>query len=365
MVQQGWSKILQQTKGRPVFLLVCLLCMMAFIFFLFWQGAGVKQLYLVVDGETTEVKTKQTMVKNILLEEDVSLGLYDTMSHPLYSSVEDEDRIVIERARPVKLNIGGQVETKYTTASTVQEALEQWNISLDADDEVQPGLEEPLVSTLQIDRIKRIVEEVTEVVPYETVNKDDPTLVKGKTHVIQNGQEGKLTRKIEKVYKNEVFVKENVIEEITDTPSVNKIVAVGTKPPVTILSSSSPDVNRMTKDGVSFGVKKTMDNFELTAYDAGFNSTGKNPGDPMHGITFSGAKVKAGQTIAVDPKVIPLNWWIYIEGIGFRKAEDTGSAIKGKRIDVYMTTEKSALQFGRQYGYTVHVIGPEKPAGLK
>jgi 3D (Asp-Asp-Asp) domain-containing protein len=71
--------------------------------------------------------------------------------------------------------------------------------------------------------------------------------------------------------------------------------------------------------------------------------------------------VKEGRTIAVDPNVIPLGWWVYIEGIGFRRAEDKGSAIKGKKIDIYYDSEAKAERFGKKKGYTVYVIGPSKP----
>lgn len=52
--------------------------------------------------------------------------------------------------------------------------------------------------------------------------------------------------------------------------------------------------------------------------------------------------------MAVDPSVIPLGSLVYIAGIGLRKAEDTGGAIKGARIDIYMEDPAEALQFGVQ-----------------
>ncbi|MNN20840.1 Cell wall-binding protein YocH precursor [compost metagenome] len=56
-----------------------------------------------------------------------------------------------------------------------------------------------------------------------------------------------------------------------------------------------------------------------------------------------------------------MGWWVYIEGVGFRRAEDTGSAIKGNKIDVYYDSLKDANNFGRKKGRTVYVIGPVKP----
>jgi 3D (Asp-Asp-Asp) domain-containing protein len=108
-------------------------------------------------------------------------------------------------------------------------------------------------------------------------------------------------------------------------------------------------------------VKHVMDNVTLTAYSAGVASTGKSKGHPEYGITRSGTRVQEGRTIAVDPRVIPLGWWVYIEGIGLRRAEDTGSAIKGKKIDVYYDSENYADRFGLKRGFTVYVIGPVKP----
>ena len=54
--------------------------------------------------------------------------------------------------------------------------------------------------------------------------------------------------------------------------------------------------------------------------------------------------------IAVDPRVIPLGSRVMIKYPGgktqFAVAEDTGGAIKGRRIDVAMWTVKEAERFG-------------------
>ncbi|MGF2648849.1 cell wall-binding protein EntB [Bacillus cereus] len=52
--------------------------------------------------------------------------------------------------------------------------------------------------------------------------------------------------------------------------------------------------------------------------------------------------------IAVDPKIIPLGSKVWVEGYGEAIAGDTGSAIKGNRIDVLMGSKSKAMNWGRQ-----------------
>lgn len=50
--------------------------------------------------------------------------------------------------------------------------------------------------------------------------------------------------------------------------------------------------------------------------------------------------------VAVDPRLIPLGSVVWIEGLGTFLAADTGSAVRGNRIDVYVYDYPRALQWG-------------------
>ena len=65
-----------------------------------------------------------------------------------------------------------------------------------------------------------------------------------------------------------------------------------------------------------------------------------------NGITSTGTVVTAGRTVAVDPSVIPYGTTMYIEGYGFRVAEDCGSAVNGRHIDMAVDTHANADAMG-------------------
>ncbi|MGF9775685.1 LysM peptidoglycan-binding domain-containing protein [Priestia aryabhattai] len=82
---------------------------------------------------------------------------------------------------------------------------------------------------------------------------------------------------------------------------------------------------------------------EATAYTA--NCAG------CSGTTATGVNLKSNpnqRVIAVDPSVIPLGSKVYVEGYGQAVAADTGGAIKGNRIDVFVSSDNAAQDWGRR-----------------
>ena len=66
--------------------------------------------------------------------------------------------------------------------------------------------------------------------------------------------------------------------------------------------------------------------------------------------------------VAVDPRLIPLGTSVWIEGLGTFLAADTGSAIRGAAVDVYVTDYRRAINWGiRHLPVVAFVPGEGKP----
>lgn len=340
---------------------------MTFMFLVLLYGTAVKSVSVVVNGQETVVKTKQWVLQRLLDEQAITIGPHDEVSIPLNSPIKDGDRIEVNHAIPVVVTADGKTSTVYTTEKTVQAAIEEMNLTLRNEDKINPPLYDAVEAEEQITivRVNTKVSELEKTVPFSIVKKEDPTLEQGKEKVVQTGKEGVVVEQLKEKYEDGVLVSNVVVSEVVQKAAVDQVVAVGTKKPepkVTVLSNNSPNIMTVTKGDFTFKAKKVLKNVTLTAYSAGVASTGKDEDHPEYGITASGTRVKEGRTIAVDPKVIPIGWWVYIEGIGFRRAEDKGSAIKGNKIDVYFDSNSHAIKFGKKTGYTVYIVGPKKPA---
>jgi 3D (Asp-Asp-Asp) domain-containing protein len=86
----------------------------------------------------------------------------------------------------------------------------------------------------------------------------------------------------------------------------------------------------------------------ISAYTNGLRETGKTSRHPYYGITASGHRTKAGYTVAAG-RHIPFGTVLYIEGIGYRTVHDRGGAIKGNKIDVFMSDMGQVKKFGRRH----------------
>ncbi|MDK8184083.1 3D domain-containing protein [Paenibacillus sp. UMB4589-SE434] len=316
-----------------------------------------KTVAIVVDGQERRLETRQETLRDVLDEHTIAVGSHDEVSVALDTEVKDGAQITIERAKPIQITVDGLTKTLYTTKDNVKQALTQLNINLKAQDKIFPSKLTSIASNMNIKvvRVTKGVEERKVKVPYQVVKQANPDMKKGTKKTVQQGQSGLVVQKIEKTFEDGKLVTARMVDKKVQTKQVNKVIAYGTKkePELVVLSADSDDVGQSSGGNSDFDYKKKITNVQLTAYTETPGSVGAK--------TASGTKVTEGRTIAVDPKVIPLGWWVYIEGIGFRRAEDTGGAVKGNIIDVYYDSSKQVQRFGRKKGYTVYVIGPVKP----
>ncbi|MCV4235926.1 G5 domain-containing protein [Virgibacillus sp. LDC1] len=337
-----------------------------------------KEVQLVVDGRVTTVETRGSLLQELLDEQAITLSPQDQISMPLNGAIQDGDRIIIERAIPVKVTVGSTTKTIFTSQDTVDHVLKEAGVTIQGEDIVQPSQDTKLTSNMNIHVVRVTKQKVkeTEDREFRVIKTADPSLEKGDNRVIQRGEPGLMVNHYEKVYHNGKLVSKTKVSQEIERRTKDKIIAVGTKKvekPV-IVQAAATDVkatpaklsgtkkvttakavenNVVSRAGVDFKYKKVLNNVSMTAYSAEQQGIGTR--------TASGTRVTEGRTIAVDPNIIPIGWWVYIEGIGFRRAEDTGGAIKGNKIDVYYDSLKSAMNFGRKSGRTVYVIGPVKP----
>ena len=107
-------------------------------------------------------------------------------------------------------------------------------------------------------------------------------------------------------------------------------------------------MNRVIADET---VPQLAERFTITAYCPCKICCGKH----ADGYTATGKKLHDGfvkhgkfwyRAIATDPKVIPMYTILIIDKVGFCIAVDTGSAIKGRKIDVCMSEHKEARRWG-------------------
>lgn len=115
---------------------------------------------------------------------------------------------------------------------------------------------------------------------------------------------------------------------------VNDVVIVG-KPAISVSRSSYSRSRTMT--------------MRASAYDT---SPQTLPGSS--GRTATGIRACFG-VVAVDPRVIRLGTYVFVEGYGIAIAADTGGAIKGNRIDLCFNSRREALNFGRKT-VKVHIL---------
>lgn len=293
------------------------------------------EVSLTIDGETTSSWTLSETVGEFLKEEGIQLRAEDKVSDSMDEAIEEDMNITIEKAFPIALKVGNEKREIWSTSTTVADFLKSEKVSLNKLDQVSPALSNRLTkeSAVTVTRVEKVTDVVEEPISYETIKRTDPSLEKGKEKIITEGQEGLISRTYELTRENGKTISKELVSEKTVQEKVDQVVAIGTKEKkATVTKVSSPSTSSSSAEEY---------HVTATAYTSGCNGcTGK---------TATGINLRANpnaKVIAVDPSFIPLGTKVYVEGYGYATAADTGGAVSGKKIDVFVPSTADAYSWG-------------------
>jgi uncharacterized protein YabE (DUF348 family) len=251
--------------------------------------AAEKSLTLTVDGQSRQVTTYAGTAAEVLADEGLTPAAHDVVLPALDADVSDGDTIVVNRARPLTLTVDGVKSEVYTTALSVDGALDElgyrtdqlWlsanrservpldgmdlaittskdvtlvadgqqrvvtttaatagdllaeqGIALSATDRTSLYPTQPLLAGMVLQVTRVTVEDVAEVrsLDYQTVETPDAEALVGDRTVTQKGVEGSqtITWRVSRTDGVETG-REQLSAKVTQKP-VDEQVAVGTKP---------------------------------------------------------------------------------------------------------------------------------------
>lgn len=308
-----------------------------------WDKA--KRVFVTIDDEEKQpVWTTAENVRQLVQELNIDVSNHDFINRDLDDTLKENMEIVYESAFLVKLISDGNEHEVLTTTTTVADVLEKENITLGELDRVEPSLDETIENETEIRvvRIEKVTDVVEEKIPFGTVTRKDNSITSGKESVIQKGEDGLVNKYYEVILEDGKEVSRELVKTETVKESVDKIVAVGTRPQAKSVSRSK-SVSKASSEQTESNVSGKTLTVTATAYTASCRG--------CSGITATGINLnnnRGAKVIAVDPNVIPLGSRVHVEGYGTAIAADTGGSIRGNRIDVHVPTAADAKRWGRK-----------------
>lgn len=248
--------------------------------------AFAKDLTVAVEGQQQQVRTYGDTVGDVLAQQKVTVGEHDLVVPSLGTKVSDGTQITIRYGRPVTLEVDGKKEVRWTTATTVDEALQQLAVRTDgaklstsrsasigregvalsittpatvtvvapggtktvevfgtvADAlkaagvattgvKITPALTTPVTDGLQVSVVAVTTKNVTKTVevPFTTKEKKTDSLLVGETDVTVEGRNGKAEETWQQTLENgKVVAETKTATKVVKAPRT-EIVRVGTK----------------------------------------------------------------------------------------------------------------------------------------
>jgi resuscitation-promoting factor RpfB len=255
-------------------------------------AALTKSVTVSLDGQPREVTAMGQTVADVLASEGIEVGKHDVVAPSPDEQVADGSRISVRFGRPLELSVDGDEQThwvtstdvaaalseigkrflgadlstsrgagigregmalevvtpkklkleiggkkpvkKELTALTVKDALKEMDVKVEKRDIVKPGLGKELDDGDRVvfTDIRVVTKRVkAEAIGFDTVEREDSSMLEGRTEVIRGGDAGSRNVTYKRTFRNGKLVATKVIsQKVLDAPR-DRIVAVGTKEP--------------------------------------------------------------------------------------------------------------------------------------
>ena len=251
-----------------------------------------KSVTVSLDGQPREVTAMGQTVGDVLESEGIEIGEHDIVAPSVDEQVADGSKINVRFGRPLELTVDGDENTHWVTSTdvaaalgeigqrflgadlstsrgagigrdgmaleiitpkklqlsiagkkpvkreltalTVKDALKEMDVKVEKRDIVRPGLSKELEDgdRVTFTDIRVVTKRIkAETVSFDTIEREDSSLLEGRTEVIRSGDAGSRDVTYKRTFRNGQLVATKVLRaKVLEAPR-DRIVAVGTKEP--------------------------------------------------------------------------------------------------------------------------------------
>jgi uncharacterized protein YabE (DUF348 family) len=299
-----------------------------------------KSVQLTVDGDARSISTYASTVGGVLDDAKITVGDHDTLAPGRDAKISDGSEIVLRRGRLVTLTVDGRPRQVWTTATTVQEALEQVGyrqdglfvsanrstrlplsgyqltlrtpktvtfvadgrkhaitttaptvgeameqagVTVDGDDRVSQLASAPVRAgmTVTVTRVDTKSRTTQAVVEYKTVEKTDPKAAAGSRTVKTKGVTGLQQVTRVETYVNGKLTSSKVAKVTVLRKPVDEVVVLGPEPPA---AAGPPPGSSQPAECADFPTTGGLNWCGLAKCESGLNPSAYNPAGPYYGL---------------------------------------------------------------------------------
>jgi 3D (Asp-Asp-Asp) domain-containing protein len=299
-----------------------------------------KDVTIIAAGRAARHTTFRRTVAEALTEARIHPRRGDMVFPRPDSWLSEGLTITVRGAVPVTIEVDGTTIQARSGGAAVIDLLHEQGVVLSGRDKVFPDRRAPIIQGMRV-RVLRIREQTVveqTAVPYPVRTTTDPRTPRGIVRIASPGRPG-IKELIWKVTyaDGQAISRERAGWRVVREPQA-RIISIGSQRLIASRGEfAGKEMLAMVATAYSPYCCRGVDNITATGVHAGYG------------------------VVAVDPSVIPLGSRLYIEGYGYALAGDTGSRIKGLRIDLGFDTKRQAIQFGRRPVRVYVVQRKERP----